>query len=67
MTLVTFFVGDEFGKVFDVGEFHRHELFDGTICPFDLDEIDSLSGGFCYVCTGDLDIVCDNGYVRRKT
>ena len=40
-----FFVGDEFGKVFDVGEFHRHELL----------------GGFCYVCTGDLGVVCDDG------
>ena len=40
-----FFVGDEFGKVFNVGEFHRHKLL----------------GGFCYVCTGDLGVVCDDG------
>jgi len=62
-----FFVGDEFGEVFDLGKFHRHEPFDGTICPVGLDQIDSSAGGFCYVSTGDLGVVCGDGCVRRNT
>jgi hypothetical protein len=62
-----FFIGDEFGEVFHVGEFHRHEPFDGPLCPFGLDEIDGPAGGFCYVCTGGMSVLCDDGCVRRKT
>ena len=62
-----FFVGDEFGEVFDVGKFHRHELFDGLPCPVGLDEIDGPAGRFSDVGTSDLGVVRDDGGVRRKT
>jgi hypothetical protein len=53
--------------VFDVGEFHRHQLFDGPLCPVSLDEVDGPADGFCNVCTGDLGVVGDDGGVKRDT
>ena len=53
--------------MFDVGKFHRHELFDGPTLFVGLDKIEGPAGGFCDVSTGDLDVVRDDGSVRRRT
>jgi hypothetical protein len=53
--------------VFDIGEFHRHEFFDGPICPVGLDEVDGPAGGFCYVCAGNFGVVRDDRCVKGDT
>ena len=62
-----FFTGDDFGEMFHVGQFYRHELFDGPPCPVGFDEVNGPAGRFCDVGTGDLGVVRDDGGVRRKT
>ena len=49
-----FFVGKE------LGEFHRHELFDGLLV------YRRPVGGFCDVGTGNLGVVRDNGGIKCR-